>query len=188
MGVKWAIAVLSLVFCGLAAAAEVHAAPSAPIYNPASKSYFQLFDDNTHPSTWRGAFKRAQQKTYKGARGRLAEIHDLATHQFILENFDIRDQRVDVWIGLRYWCSVRLLQWGRERPFSPSEAGHFRIWHRPWERYPNTPGGTCGRTGSKSAGYVPVYYRTANGATRWVATDAAKGFSYYLVEYPTGDK
>src|SRR4051812_26537568 len=84
--------------------------PTAPIYNPSSKSYFQLFNDNENPGNWEAAQMRAESKTYKGVRGRLAVIDSAETHDFILRKFDLTKRNVAVWIGLRYWCTVHLLQ------------------------------------------------------------------------------
>ena len=178
----------SLVFCGFVCTAQAQTASTQPIYDPVSKSYFQLFNDNKHPGTWAAARVRAESKIYKRIRGRLAEVRNPEIHEFILNHFDIKSERVDVWIGLRYWCKLRMLQWGRSKPFSPSEPNQFRAWHAVWQRHPDLPGGVCGMTASSSAGYVPVHYRTLNGVTRWQASGIAKFFSYYLVEYPAGEE
>lgn len=163
--------------------------PRHPVYNPASKSYFQLFADNRPPQAdWSWARRRAQSKFYKGVQGRLAHIRDPETHEFVVNTFNLKDARKDVWIGLRYWCKLHMLQWGNERPFPPSEPGHFRAWHSPWQRDPADRGGSCSMVGSRHTGYVPVYYRTLNGTTLWQGVGAAKFFEFYLVEYPTGGK
>lgn len=159
--------------------------PLSPIYNPASKSYFQLFDDNEHPGNWQAARARAQMKAFKGVRGRLAVIDSPETHDFVVKSFDLNKRGVSVWIGLRYWCSARLLQWEGHRPFSPRDPDSFRLWHSQWSRSDQN---ACSFTGSAKVGYAPVYYRTMSGITRWQAVGAAKYFSYYLVEYPTGDE
>ncbi len=43
-----------------------------PIYNPASKSYFQLLKQTTEKQSWRFAHGAALSRTFKGVRGRLA--------------------------------------------------------------------------------------------------------------------
>ena len=157
--------------------------PRSPVYNPYSKSYFQLFDDNENPGHWEAARARANMKAFKGVRGRLAVIDSAETHKFVLDTFDMNRRGISTWIGLRYWCGARLLQWEDHRPFSPSDPDSFRLWHSQWSR---TDENACSFTGSTKTGYAPVYYRTMHGITRWQAVGASKYFSYYLVEYPTG--
>jgi hypothetical protein len=157
--------------------------PQSPIYNPHSKSYFQLFSDNRHPGNWEAARIRAEQKVYKGVRGRLAVVDSAQTHSFLLRAFKLDRRDISVWIGLRYWCSARLLQWEDGSPFAPSEPTHFRLWHADWSR---TDEDACTFSKSASVGFAPIYYVTMAGLTRWQAVGAAKYFDYYLVEYPTG--
>lgn len=159
------------------------AAPeSAPIYNPSSKSYFQLFNDNVNPGTWDAARTRASGKVYKGVRGRLAVVDSLQTHKFILQKFGLDWREASVWIGLRYWCSVRMLQWEDGLPYSPSDADHFKVWHSRWARGDSD---ACYADKSRKTGFAPVYYRNVGGTIRWQAVGAAKFFKTYLVEYVT---
>lgn len=157
--------------------------PRTPIYNPASKSYFQLFNDNIHPGNWNAARARAAKHAYKGVRGRLAVVDRPETHEFLLRTFKLTQRGVAVWIGLRYWCDARLLQWEDGSPFEPSSPQAFRLWHAEWSR---SDVDACGFARSAKVGFAPVYYRTVGGLTRWQAVGAAKYFSYYLVEFPTG--
>src|SRR3546814_16491925 len=85
--------------------------PRTPIYDSHSQSYFQLFGDNVHPGNWEAARIRAAQKFYKGVQGRLAVVDSEETHAFLLRAFKLNRRHISVWIGLRYWCSARLLQW-----------------------------------------------------------------------------
>jgi hypothetical protein len=162
----------------------------APVYNPTTRTYFQLFDDG-HSSTWAGARKRAAMKSFKGVRGRLAVIDSIETHNFVLKKLGLMQHDSSVWIGLRYWCSAHVLQWEGELPYSPSDAGRFRLWHNPWARASTGQGGaagiesTCGMTASREQGFAPVYYRNIGGVVRWQATGAGKGFDSYLVEFVT---
>lgn len=155
---------------------------SAPVYNPSTKSYFQLFDDNVNPGNWEAARLRAATKVYKGVHGRLAVVDSLETHKFILKNFGLNWREASVWIGLRYWCSVRLLQWEGGLPYSPSDANQFRLWHSRWARSDED---ACGADKSKRIGFAPVYYRNIGGTVRWQAVGAAKFFPTYLVEFVT---
>ncbi|WP_193369760.1 C-type lectin domain-containing protein [Pelagibius marinus] len=157
--------------------------PQTPIYNPASKSYFQLFKDNVYPGHWMAARERASIKAYKGVRGRLAVVDSWEDHKFLLEAFGLTKRRVSVWIGLRYWCAARLLQWEDGRLFEPSEPTMFRLWHADWSR---SDSDACNMSKSGKVGFAPVYYRTIGAITRWQAVGAAKYFRYYLVEFPTG--
>lgn len=126
---------------------------------------------------------RAAAKSFKGVRGRLAVIDSVETHDFVLRTFDLTQRKYQVWIGLRYWCTAHLLQWEGHLPFSPSDPGQFKMWHSQWSR---TDENACSFTKSSKLGFAPVYYRTIGNVTRWQAVGAAKYFSYYLVEFPTG--
>lgn len=159
--------------------------PSTPVYNPHSRSYFQLFADNSDPGTWDAARTRAGAKSYKGVRGRLAVVDSAETHEFVLRTFDLTRRKWSVWIGLRYWCNAHLLQWEASRPFSPSDPERFRIWHSQWSRSDES---ACSLTKSIKLGFAPVYYRTIGNVTRWQAVGAAKYFGFYLVEFPTGQE
>lgn len=173
---------LCLLYAGSVWAAD-GPVPSAPIYNPYSKSYFQLFDDNLRPGNWVAAKRRAEMKSFKGVRGRLAVVDSKETHDFIIRAFNLTQHKWGVWIGLRYWCVAHLLQWEQGRPYSPSDPSKFKIWHSRWSR--NTEN-DCSFTESAKEGFVPVYYRTIGNITRWQAVGAAKYFDYYIVEFPTG--
>jgi hypothetical protein len=175
------IIALLLLFLGAAptGAAET---TSAPVYNPATKSYFQLVHNRSVSYLWDRAQREAGTKYFKGVAGRLAVIDSAETHQFLLENFDIQDPRKDIWIGLRYWCPVRMLQWEGQRLYSPTERDHFRAWHTPWHRLSHF----CQDVRTLKYGYMGTYYTTINGVTLWQAVGIAKGFHYYLLEFPTG--
>jgi hypothetical protein len=180
MRLTLAIGLLLLVYIGQLGAAE-GPFPNVPVYNPDSQSYFQLFSDNENPGNWEAARVRAGQKSFKGIRGRLAVIDNAQTHDFVLRTFDLNRRKISVWIGLRYWCNARLLQWEEQRAYSPSDPGHFKIWHAQWSRSDEN---ACNMTKSTKVGFAPVYYRTIGNVTRWQAVGAAKYFDYYLVEFP----
>ena len=143
-----------------------------PIYNPSTKSYFELRIDLPKPPQWLTAEKFARTKKFKGVRGRLAQIKDLETHSFLRANFQTR---LPAWIGLRYFCSFRKLVWadGNEQP-----RKKFRMWARQWHRTHIK----CG-TGIP---YMPVYYTPSDEGFRWQASGPNKFFRSYFVEYPTG--
>ena len=153
-----------------------------PIYSPASKSYFQLLWLTTDKANWRSAHKAAGSRTFKGVRGRLAVIDRPETHQFILQNFEVNEE---IWIGLRYWCRFRMLQWNDLRPYSSGEPGRFHAWHPQWYRV--SP--SCSSWRSKEQAYKPVYYQPLGGGNaRWQASGPTKFFKRFLVEYPTGEE
>ncbi len=177
-----AIVVMLIPFCLAGTTAFSAAKPDdPPIYNPASKSYFQLLWLTTERPNWGSAHVAASSRTFKGVRGRLAVIDRPETHQFILQNFEVNEE---IWIGLRYWCRFRMLQWNDLRPYSPADPGRFHAWHPQW--YRNTP--LCGAL-SKEKGYKPVYYQPIGERNaRWQASGHGKGFGRFLVEYPTGEE
>jgi hypothetical protein len=63
-----------------------------PIYNPRTKSYFELQVDLPKPQQWQNAVRYARTKTFKGVRGRLAIVKDLETHSFLRANFTLNEQ------------------------------------------------------------------------------------------------
>lgn len=144
-----------------------------PIYNPESKSYFELRVDLPKPPNWQTAVRYARTKFYKGVRGRLAVVKDLQTHSFLQANFDVREE---AWIGLRYFCSFRKLVWenGEEQP-----RRAFKMWAKRWHR-------TDIRCGNNRIQYMPIYYLPNSKGFKWQASGPAKYFVSYFVEYQTG--
>ena len=165
-----------------ASAANKPGAP--PIYNSASKSYFQLFElPLAHQNNWLFVRRAANSKSFKGVRGRLAVVGNDETHQFILQNFDLSEE---IWIGLRYWCNYRMLKWNGEAPYSPSDPGRFSAWHAQWYR---TADIVCPAHEKGEMAFMGVYYRpTGKGAARWQASGPRKAFRRFLVEFPTGSQ
>lgn len=51
--------------------------------------------------------KIAENRFFKNTKGRFAIVRDLATHQFIIQNFSARN----IWIGLQYFCRSKTLKW-----------------------------------------------------------------------------
>ena len=161
----------------------VSRADDPPIYNPATKSYFQLLNLKTPSKTWRNAKEAAASLIYRGARGRLAVVDRPETHQFVLENFDFRGPS---WIGLRYWCRFRMLEWSGQRPYAPTDPDRFHVWHPQWYRHEDTK---CSSNSPSKDNYMPVYYQPmGEGSAIWQASGHAKGFNFYLVEFPTGEE
>ncbi|MCF6196911.1 MAG: C-type lectin domain-containing protein [Emcibacter sp.] len=150
---------------------------AGPYYNPASKSYFELFRMQKKPgsqSRWFGAKALAEKQFFKGTRGRLAIIKDLDTHQFLLRNFSAKNY----WIGLQYFCNTQTLKWVDGTDATRSK---FTAWDTDWA---NT------HIRCANMDYMPVHYTTATStkALRWRASGPNKGYALFLVEYPTGKK
>lgn len=149
---------------------------AGPYYNPASKSYFELFKMQITPgmqSRWFGARELAEKQYFKKTKGHLAIIRDLETHQFILKNFSGRHY----WIGLQYFCASKTMKWVDGSDATQSD---FTAWDSQWARRSDI------RCASRN--YMPVHYtiETPTKALRWKASGSNKGFRMYLVEYPTG--
>lgn len=146
-----------------------------PIYNPETKSYFELRVDLPKPPNWNTAVRFARTRLFKGVRGRLAVVKDLQTHSFLQANFEIREE---AWIGLRYFCSFRKLVWadGTEQPRTA-----FKMWSKKWYR-------TDVRCGKERIQYMPMYYLPNAKGFKWQASGPAKYFVSYFVEYPTGGR
>ncbi len=147
---------------------------AGPYYNPASKSYFELFRFSkiTERPNWQNAQKEAATKFFKNTQGRLATIKNLETHQFILRNFKAKD----FWIGLQYYCGSGSLIWVDGTDATKSG---FSAWANQWSN-------TDIRCAAEP--YMPVHYttKTVTGTLRWRASGARKFYGMYLVEYPTG--
>ncbi len=150
--------------------------PIAPIYNPHTKSYFELRVDLPNRPQWRTAVRYARTKIYKGVRGRLAVVKDLETHSFLRANFPLLEE---AWIGMRFLCNVRKLVWENGEVH---ERSAFKVWGRQWARNPKL---TCR---SQRIDYMPVFYTRSDKGFRWQASGPEKYFVSYFVEYPTGAK
>lgn len=150
-----------------------------PIYHPGTKSYFELRNDNGTDyigDRWQSAREKAAGLSYRGTRGRLAVIKSEETHLFLRRNFNLVEE---AWIGLRYWCAFRKLQWVTGELHTRQD---FNVWAGQWFRDANTKCGAGTATSPQS--FMPVYYLPHN--FRWQASGPAKKFAYYFVEYPTG--
>lgn len=116
---------------------------------------------------WSEAEVEAPRITHQGRRGRLAVIPDMEVHQCISQKL-VPNAKEEAWIGLRYWCPYRQLQW---------TTGDIRAHRKPspwalqWSRY-----GTC------QTSFAGVYY--TSDTKRWQAVESTKRFRYMIVEYP----
>lgn len=186
----WRLAILFVVLL-LTGPAPASATPSDPerdspiYYNPATKSYFQLVwapvgysgrGKDLHEINWGWSNNVARSRVYKGVRGRLAVVKDKATNDFLRDTFHTIGY---VWVGLRYWCGVRRLQWttGEVLPLDGYEN-----WDPNWNRTYQGKGCTFGY----SFDYTSVAYTPYNEGFRWTTWGYAKEFYHFFVEYPTG--
>lgn len=152
-----------------------------PVYNPATKSYFELVGGKI-PLRWWYARLAARRRVWKGVHGRLAVVKNRQVHDFLRRTFRSPFQ---AWIGLRYMCSFNTLIWVTGEI---QKRSAFSYWARVWNRYvPRRPGDgkpMCGGT----RGYWPVdYYPVASGF-QWHANGMNKVFRSFFVEYPTGKR
>jgi hypothetical protein len=129
---------------------------------------------------WGEAQDQARSQVFKGVRGRLAIVDTPETHKFVMANFDVSQP---MWIGLRYWCEFRMLEWIGTRPYSPSDTGRFEAWHPQWARSDQA----CLPRASGPDAFLAVYYQPISEVSAlWQAVRLGKGFGRLLVEYPTG--
>ena len=166
------------------ASADARPVFDKPIYDPASKSYFELHkvSREENPSAeipelpFDTAEKYASQRMFKGVRGRLAVVKSNDTHLFLMQNFQ-PDQ--PTWIGLRYFCKLRELRWVNGEKVTRSS---FQAWDPDWDQ----PGNAGCVRGKGQADWMSVSFSPVRAGFRWVAKGARKHYIMYFVEYPTG--
>ena len=155
---------------------------NTPVYDPNAKSYFEMVDGSHgmvqgpvghEGPNWREAYQLSQRRNFKGSPGRLAIVTSLETHEFLLRTFRPKTQ---VWIGLRYWCSTRKLQWSDGEMVKP---GSFQAWAKEWKQDVYA----CSSDGAGE--FMPVAYSPLP-TFAWIGKGWAKRFYYFFVEYPTG--
>lgn len=186
------VATFSIAASSAALAAE--ALYNTPIYNPATKSYFELYSPD--PSvlhegnliqhiTWNVAKKMAERRKYHGTPGRLAVVKTRQVHEFLRDRFQPDHP---AWIGLRYWCYFKKLQWVTGEVY-PVTA--FAKWGRVWNEGAIYPGQKDGQpawcdTENKHSGMHGVHYWSMSQGFFWNANGQDKYFSAMFIEYPTG--
>lgn len=157
---------------------------NTPVYDPGSKSYFELVDGlhmkgctetecNEGPN-WGQADQLARARAYKGVNGRLAVVQSIETHFFLERTFQPQWQS---WIGLRLLCGRRVLQWSDGQIQKPSS---FQAWDKQWSHDPYTCDGAAQQV------YAGVAYTPVADGFRWFAMGIQKRFYSYFVQYPTG--
>ena len=162
-----------------------------PVYDPSSKSYFELvsvYNEGARVFTgrlalaanWGAANKLAQERVYKGVHGRLAVIRTPDTYYFLLRTFQSRDI---AWIGMRYWCATRTLEWVDGQIQTRTD---FQAWARDWDNSLGLPGSGCNGTQGGERPYMPVAISPVTQGFEWFAHAGAKEYNLYFVQYPTG--
>lgn len=165
-----------------AQAAEPMAAPlrpvyDKPIYNPESKSYFELVDGrhiHGQGPTWEQARNMAAERSFGGVQGRLAIIRSPETDMFIRINLRPNQH---TWFGLHYDCKQKRLLWtdGTEL-----KKGDYANWNpRGW--YASPQWGFC--VGDY---LMPAYLPLHSGERHWMMQRSPKRYYTFIVEYPTG--
>lgn len=166
----------------LACLQSTSAAPlvNTPVYNPHTKSYFLLvkvkpdeWDPGAEGNRWRFAEGYAEQHVFKGVRGRLAVIKDLETTAWAKITFGPPGE---AWIGLRYVCNERQLEWTDGTYFRP---GDFQLWTKYWYQSEE-------RLCSIPNEQMPVEMYSDMDGVHWAARGYDKAFEFFFMEYPTG--
>ena len=185
-------AALFILFMSFAAGtASAKTLYSTIVYDEKSGSYFELIragpndslrGPNNRAISWENARKKASARVYKGVRGRLAVVKSREVNDFLAKTFDPEHE---AWIGLRYMCHERVLQWvtGDLHPRSA-----YSRWARPWNRVGSTVGQYKVPTCNKTFRYWPVHYWSRRRGFRWNAHGQFKEMRSYFVEYPLAKK
>jgi hypothetical protein len=178
--------VLILLVIGLLYASAAQAQPNygKPVYDPVSKSYFELVKVTSQMSPGLAipniladrAEVQAKGRVYKGVHGRLAIIRSQETHSFIMQNLRPNEP---AWIGLRYLCNTRELRWSNGQKWA---KGDFSAWANPWNRS-GIP--TCVKDGANTD-WMPIAYSPVRDGFQWFANGGRKAYVAFIVEYPTG--
>jgi len=186
---------VSILAVNISAPTKAEPVYNQPVYNSVSKSYFELYSpDATDPKKrpvsisggieWIHAAKMAQKKTFHGVQGRLAIVNTRQIHEFLRDTFQSAGP---VWIGLRYWCRYRKLQWvtGSIHP-----RGSFQKWGRIWNQVAAAPSGQQKRANCPNSKQhtLGVHYWGVDQGFFWNANGRFKQFNALFIEYPTGKK
>src|SRR5919106_5250359 len=126
------------------------------VYNAETNSYFQLIKSPmTEKMVWAEAKELAESRVYNGNRGRLAVVTSRLVNDFLRDTFGFAIDGA-TWIGLRYWCEYRKLQWVTGEIHSRTA---YSNWHPRWNRNPSIE---CGRN---RISYMPVFYTETSGTS-----------------------
>ncbi len=149
-------------------------AAAEPVYNGATKSYFQLVTvpaDRT--AMWHSARARARGMVFNGVRGRLAVVDSAEIMVFVRDNFEVTGA---TWVGARFICKPRKLLWENAKI---QDRGDYARWHQRWA--------TSARQCPKVR-YMPLFLTAERAGFYWRASEPRQGLKYALVEFATGKK
>lgn len=160
-----------------------------PVYDPGSKSYFALIDGRTHKAQyhtgfeWIEAYEDAKTREYKGGRGRLAIISTPEIHSFLLRTFE---PKAPAWIGFRYDCAAKQLKDSMGR----TAASGFAAWDGAgWNKDPTVVCIINPYTHTlEPPAYAGIAYSPVSRGFRWIGLGPRKGYDYYFIEFPTGNR
>lgn len=187
--------------CGGNAAVAANLLWNTPVYNPPSKSYFELYTPGKdlkdiedglgiYGLSWGVAKGLAQRQVFKGVHGRLAVVDTEQIHEFLKQTFH---PTIAVWIGLRYWCQFKKLQWVTGRLFNRKKD--FSAWGAMWDQnavhnYYRLKGQSnpadCSAMHAGLVNYLGVHYWPMDEGFVWNANGHDKHFAALFVEFPTG--
>ena len=189
------VVAVSILAVGVSAPIKAEPLYNKPVYNPVSKSYFELYSpDATDPKKrpvplsgpieWIHAAKMAPKKILHGVRGRLAVVNTPQIHEFLRKTFQPAGP---VWIGLRFWCRYNKLQWVTGEIHA---RGNFQKWGRFWNQSAGSPQprpqrAQCPKNKKHTLG---VHYWGVGDGFFWNANGRFKQFNALFIEYSTGKK
>jgi hypothetical protein len=168
---------------------------NTPVYNPQTKSYFELYTPDLkkvraykdiYGLSWRAAWRLAPKLEFHGVKGRLAVVKSHAVSEFLKDTFKPDEE---AWIGLRYWCKFHKLQWVTGDVWKP---GDFSLWGRVWDQPTISPtqsgmGEAKDQCNPTAPSYhLGVHYWRREWGFYWNANGQNKHFNMMFVEYPTG--
>jgi hypothetical protein len=148
-----------------------------PVYDSQTKRYFALMhtDNAPYSGDWDKVAEAAKRQMYKGVHGRLAIVDSIEVHEFLLRTFHPSHYQY-IWIGLRYLCRAKKLEWSDGRIF---ERGSFQAWDPQWKQDVYA----CNSNRTDPNEWAPVAYSPQ---FKWIAKGLHKIYDWYFIEFPTG--
>jgi hypothetical protein len=186
-----------VILVGILCALPLGSASTEPVYNTAvyheaTGSYFELVRiSDAYPGqffrarrSWAQSVRLAAQREYKGRQGRLAVVKSKEVNDFLRDTFQSEDR---AWIGLRYWCRHRKLQWVTGELLRPTD---YQNWGSRWSVGGNNPGGKTieGCSARSPSPYRAVHYWSLKHGFTWNAHVGNKHSPFFFVEYPAPKK
>jgi hypothetical protein len=149
----------------------------SPVYDPDAHRYFALVHADRRPwaDMWDAVAQQAQTRSFKGVRGRLAIVDSAEVHSFLLHHFPLKADQY-AWIGLRYLCRARKLEWSDGHFY---QQGTFQAWNPEWKQ----DVAACAAVNDPKE-WAPVAYAPAS--FTWIVKGQHKGYDWYYIEFPTG--